>query len=201
MSIITHEKPPTRIGLTITFKRALELEMDHKAQYYYTRRVISKHIGAASKDFRFMPEFMLNGRIHYHGWIDIINMPKWQTITLPEIRKLGRCKLEYNLSEKWYIYMNKSLVETRKILKFKPDIVLSVSADDYKQWVKDNSEQPTIEDFNIKPKMTNNKVLPSTDTLSVPPSMITPPSEKYYLHTVNDIDYYTHIPPHKPLSM
>jgi len=169
--------------------------MTHSAQYYYTRRVISKYIGMSAKEFRFMPEFMLNGRIHYHGWIDINDEAKWQ-MSLKLLRdKCGRVKLEYNLTEKWYNYMNKSLVATRKILKFKPDISLSVTADDYKQWIKDNSEQPTIVDFDIKSK-TLKKVLPSSDSLSAPPSMKQmPPIEKYYLYTKDDIDYYTSLPP------
>jgi len=166
LSIIT-PKTPTRIGLTITYARALEREMTSSAQYYYSRRQISKVIGSGSNNFCFMPEFMLNGRIHYHGWIDITNFVSWQRISLPSLKKIGRCKLEYNLTDKWYTYMYKSTDDTKKVLGFKSDISISVTVDDYKQWLKDNSEQPKLDKFNIKAK-----VLPS----SASSKDITPPS-------------------------
>lgn len=151
-----HTEPDSPIkvhGITITFNKPLELTMSPRAQYNYTRVILSKLLNISTFDFALVPEFTLAGRIHYHGILKIKNFAKWVKDTLPPLRRLGFIKLENKISIKWTQYIYKSLPDTRVILGLNENssITIVVTKYDYKEW-KDN--QPLeIDDFDIKSKM------------------------------------------------
>lgn len=140
-------------GITITFKKPLELSHKPFHQYNYTRVFISKILGQSCVDFRIIPEFTVAGRIHYHGILKIRKFPKWIKDTLPSLRKLGFCKIENfkkpENMERWTTYMYKSLDDTKTILGIK-DSPIEVTMEDYKIW---KQQEPTIEKFVGKPKI------------------------------------------------
>lgn len=156
MTNITEKNTPLEpikcYGITITFRKPLELTNKPFSQFNYTRIIVSKILGMSCIDFRCMPEFTVQGRIHYHGILKIRNFSKWVKSTLPSLRKLGYVKIEtFKESinkQRWEEYMYKSLEETSKILNMKTKI--EVDMDDYKEW---KAKEPTIETFVGKPKV------------------------------------------------
>lgn len=131
-------------GITQTFRNPLERTHSVRAQYYYTRVMLSKYLGESCDDFVIYPEFTIQGRIHYHGLLTIKNYVKWVRDTLPRLRKLGFVKMETfkDNPDNWITYMKKSVLDTKAILNFKDDINIAVTKDDYKQW---KTKPPTIE--------------------------------------------------------
>jgi len=129
----------------------LELTTKPFHQYNYTRIIISKILGSSCVDFRCMPEFTVQGRIHYHSILKIKNFSKWVKDTLPSLRKLGYCKIESFKEDinrtRWEEYMYKSTEDTKIILGIKDRI--EVNMQDYKEW---KAKDPTIETFVGKPK-------------------------------------------------
>lgn len=157
MTNITEEKnsplePIKCYGITITFKSPLERDFKPFSQYNYTRVYISKILGESCVDFRIMPEFTIQGRIHYHGILKIKNFAKWVRSTLPSLRAKGFIKIEtfkkQENHDRWVTYMYKSKDDTKDILKIKGDI--EVTMKDYKDW---KAKEPTIERFVGKPKI------------------------------------------------
>lgn len=150
----TESDSPIKVhGITITFNKPLELTMSPRAQYNYTRVILSKLLNFSTFDFILMPEFTLQGRIHYHGILKIKNFAKWVKDTLPSLRRIGFIKLENKITPKWNQYIYKSLSDTKAILGLgeNSSITIGVTKYDYREW-KDN--QPLeIDDFNIKSKM------------------------------------------------
>lgn len=130
-------------GITQTFRTPFEQTHKPRGQYYYTRVILSKYLGESCDDFVIYPEFTIQGRIHYHGILTIINYVRWVRDTLPRLRKLGYVKMESfkDNPDNWITYMKKSLTETKEILQFKEDVNIGVTKLDYVNWKK---EPPTI---------------------------------------------------------
>lgn len=188
-------EPIKEYGITITFKNPLELTHTPKSMYYYTRVIISKYMGESTIDFRLMPEFTIQGRIHYHGIFKIYKFNKWVKTTLPRLRNLGYCKIETfkesTNKTRWTDYMYKNTNETKNILGFKDDISIEVNINDYKQW---KLKQPDIETFVGKPKLltppsTKKKIL----LCQLPNDSLTDiPNVELHIDENNEI-YYKHI--------
>lgn len=138
-NIIEEKNPPVEpikcYGITITFKSPLERDYKPFSQYNYSRVIVSRILGESCVDFRVMPEFTIQGRIHYHGILKIRNFAKWVRSTLPSLRTKGFVKIETFKEQlnhdRWVEYMYKSTDTTKEILGCKESI--EVTMKDYKE--------------------------------------------------------------------
>lgn len=100
--------------ITITFRPGLDILQGHykpTAQLNETRREVCKLLRASCR-FMVIPEMTLQGRIHYHAIIKIVDYRKWQRQTLPTFNMWGRFDIQKIKSiDNVYRYLLKQNVE------------------------------------------------------------------------------------------
>lgn len=87
-----------------------------KSIYYQDQYTIDSLLRKCSKDYTIYPEQDINGRLHYHGVIQVSDMIKYHKNVLPGLKLIGFVKVKpiTNL-QKWLDYCKKEWENTKKV--------------------------------------------------------------------------------------
>lgn len=154
------EKNSETIAFTWSPNPKKFLGIDPKYQLMDTIMFISD-LHHCSNNFIIYPELNSNGRIHYHGKIQISDKYKWFKKILPTFKYNGFVLIKTDIDQKWDEYISKDKDLMEKILKFKLPFQFNKQVDG--TWMKSNFLSEIVKHRKKKDKLNVQSYLPKID--------------------------------------